>query len=249
VREAAAVLVPSQATREDLVRSAAVDPDRVRVIPLGVDRSTFAPAGEERVAEVRTRYGIEGPYLVVLGRHQRKNLGGLLRAFASLPDAIRPLLVVTGAPAWTPDGSDHDGPALAALPERIRRQVSLVGYVPPSDAAALLSGSLALAFPSLYEGFGLPALEAMACGAPVVTSNTSSLPELVGDAAVLVDPRDDDAIAEGLARIVTDEELRERLRAVGLERAARYDWDETAKATAAALRGAAAAGRRGRTRT
>jgi glycosyltransferase involved in cell wall biosynthesis len=243
VRDALRVIVPSEATRDDLLRLYDVDPDRVVVIGLGVDRSVFSPAPPERVDQARRRFGIEGPYLVVLGRHQRKNLDGLLRAFAAIPDEIRPRLVVTGSTPWTPDGSDHEGPALAALPERVRGQVSLVGYVTPADAAALLSGSLGLAFPSLYEGFGFPALEAMASGAPVLTSNTSSLPELVGDAAVLVDPRDDGSILEGLIRIVTDDALRQRLREAGLARAARYDWDETARATAAALHDAAAVAR------
>jgi glycosyltransferase involved in cell wall biosynthesis len=240
VRDAAKVLVPSKATRADLLRLYDVDPSRVVVVPLGVDRSLFSPAPPERIDEVRRRFRIEGPYLVVLGRHQRKNLDGLLRAFASIPAGVRPRLVVTGSPAWTPDGADHDGPALAALDAEARDQVSLIGYVRPDEASALLSGSLGLAFPSSYEGFGFPALEAMACGAPVLTSNVSALPELVGEAAVLVDPRDDASIAEGLLRIVTDESLRQRLREAGLARAARYDWDETARATAAALHAAAA---------
>jgi glycosyltransferase involved in cell wall biosynthesis len=191
------------------------------------------------VDAARRRYGIEGPYVVVLGRHQRKNVPRLLRAFASVPSDARPRLVVTGDRPWTPDGSDHDGPTLAALPEDVRRSVSLVGYVPPAEAAALLSGSLGLAFPTLYEGFGFPALEAMACGAPVLTSATSSLPELVGDDAILVDPLDESSIAEGLVRLVTDEGLRARLREAGLRRAAGFDWDATARATAEALRGAA----------
>jgi glycosyltransferase involved in cell wall biosynthesis len=243
VRDAAKVLVPSNTTRDDLLRLYDVDPSRVVVVPLGVDRSLYSPARRERIDEVCRRFRIEGPYLVVLGRHQRKNLDGLLRAFASIPARVRPRLVVTGSPAWTPDGADHDGAALAALRAEARDQVSLIGYVRPDEAAALLSGSLGLAFPSSYEGFGFPALEAMACGAPVLTSNVSALPELVGDAAVLVDPRDDASIAEGLLRIVTDGSLRHRLREAGLARAARYDWDETARATAAALHDAAAAAR------
>jgi glycosyltransferase involved in cell wall biosynthesis len=240
VARAARVIVPSESTRGDLVRLTNVDPDRVVVVPLGVDRSVFSPATPERIDEVRRRFGVDGPYLVSLGRHQRKNLRGLLRAFAAIGDDVRPDLVVTGSAPWTPDGSDHDAPALARLPDRVRRQVSLTGYVTPQEAAALLSGSIGLVFPTLYEGFGFPALEAMACGAPVLTSNTSSLPELVGDAAVLVDPHDEGSIADGLASLVTDTALRERLRAAGLRRAARYDWDETARATAAAQHAAVA---------
>jgi glycosyltransferase involved in cell wall biosynthesis len=239
VRRAVRVLVPSASTRDDLIRLHGADASRIEVVPLGVDREVFRPAAPEAVDEARRRFGIEGPYVVVLGRHQRKNVPRLLRAFASVPSDARPRLVVTGDRPWTPDGSDHDGPTLAALPEDVRRSVSLVGYVPPAEAAALLSGSLGLAFPTLYEGFGFPALEAMACGAPVLTSATSSLPELVGDDAILVDPLDESSIAEGLVRLVTDEGLRARLREAGLRRAAGFDWDATARATAEALRGAA----------
>ncbi len=239
VRRAARVLVPSESTRRDLVRLLQPDPARVLVVPLGVEHEVFRPASPDRVDAVRRRFGIDGPYLVFLGRHQRKNLPALLRAFAAIPDDLRPTLVVTGVAPWTPDGSDHDGPALAALPPPVRRQVALIGYVEPPDAAALLSGSIGLVFPTRYEGFGFPALEAMACGAPVLTSNTSSLPELVGGDAVLVDPEDDGSIAEGLRRFLTDDGLRTRLREAGLRRAARFDWDETARATAAALHAAA----------
>lgn len=243
VRSATRILVPSEATRADVLRLYEVDPRDVVVVPLGVDRTIFSPASDERIHDVRARFGIHGPYLVFLGRHQRKNFDGMLRAFAAIPDRIRPGLVVTGSAPWTRDGSDYDGPAMEVVPERVRRQVSFVGFVPSEDAAALLSGSLGLAFPTLYEGFGLPALEAMACGAPVLTSNNSSLPELVGDAVVLVDPSEDDSIVDGLVQIVTDASLRERLRAAGLQRAARYEWGTTAKATADVLHAAAAAGR------
>ena len=240
VERADRVLVPSESTRRDLLRLMDPDPERVLVVPLGVDREVFRPATQDRVEAVRRRFGLDGPYLVFLGRHQRKNLAGLLRVFAELADDVRPTLAVTGQAPWTPDGSDHDGPALAALPASVRRQVALLGYVEPEDAAALLSGSLGLVFPTRYEGFGFPALEAMACGAPVLTSETSSLPELVGPDAVLVDPDDDTSIGDGLLRLVTDDALRTRLREAGLRRAARYDWDVTARATAAALRAAAA---------
>jgi glycosyltransferase involved in cell wall biosynthesis len=173
--------------------------------------------------------------VLFLGRHPRKNLHGMLRAFAAVPDAVRPRLVVTGSRPYTRDGSDPDRSALDALPGRIRDRVSLIGYVSTEDTVALLSGAVALAFPTFYEGFGFPALEAMACGTPVLTSNVSSLPEVVGDAAVLVDPRDDAAITESLARLLEDGALRDRLRAAGLARVLEYDWDRTARATADVL--------------
>jgi glycosyltransferase involved in cell wall biosynthesis len=239
IHGATRVLVPSESTRQDLLRLYEVPPEGVVSVPLGIDRDLFRPASEEDVADVRRRYGIDGPYLLFLGRHQRKNLHGMLRAFAAMPNDLRPTLVVTGSPPYTRDRSDHDGPALAALPDAVRAKVSLLGHVPSGDTVSLLSGAVALAFPTFYEGFGFPALEAMACGTPVLTSNVSSLPEVVGDAALLVDPRDETSIAEGLARIVGDEALRTRLRAAGAQRVGRFDWDETARGTAAVLHAAA----------
>jgi glycosyltransferase involved in cell wall biosynthesis len=239
VRKAARVLVPSRATRTDLLNVYDVDPDRVVEVPLGVDRAVFSPVSANRIEDVRARLGIEGQYLLFLGCHPRKNLDGMLRALATVPDEVRPRLVVTGSAPRTRDRSDDPRSAIAAHPHHIRRKVSFIGHVSQNDVAALLSGSVGLAFPTLYEGFGFPALEAMACGTPVLTSNTSSLPELVGNAAVLVDPRDDASIAAGLLRIVTDEPLRDRLRALGLERAALYDWDVTARATSTVLHAAA----------
>lgn len=133
---------------------------------------------------------------------------------------------------------------MEAVPERVRRQCPFVGFVSSEDAAVLLSGSLGLAFPTLLRKVRTASLEAMACGARVLTSNLSSLPELVGGAAVFVDPREDGSIAEGLLRIVTDGALRERLRTAGLQRATRYEWGTTAKATADVLHEAVAAARR-----
>jgi glycosyltransferase involved in cell wall biosynthesis len=121
------------------------------------------------------------------------------------------------------------------MPRDVRSAVRLVGYLPETDKVALLGGAICLAFPSLYEGFGFPVLEAMACGTPVLTSDASSLPELAGHAALLVDPLDVDAIREGLQTLVTDDDVRSSLRVAGLARASSFDWSETARRTAAVL--------------
>ena len=118
----------------------------------------------------------------------------------------------------------------------MRKDVVLTGYVPDEDVPALVAGAVALAYPSRYEGFGLPVLEAMACGTPVLSSNVSAIPEVTGDAALLVDPTSEDAIADGLRRIVEDDGLRARLSAAGIERAAGFTWERTARATAEVLR-------------
>lgn len=241
IHRAAQVIVVSEATRRDLLDLYPVDPDRVTVIHHGVDRSVFRPPSAQQVDRVRRRYGIDGPYLLFLGGLEpRKNLPGLIRAFVAVPEDLRPLLVIAGSSVpWNPEGVNELRPVVEGLPEGIRRRLLFTGYVSDADKVALLGGARALVFPSLYEGFGMPVLEAMACGAPVLTSSTSSLPEVAGDAAVLVDPTDEAAIAEGMGRLLEDEGLRDRLREAGLERAAGFDWRDTARRTAMVLRVAA----------
>jgi glycosyltransferase involved in cell wall biosynthesis len=241
VRRAAEIVVPSDATRRDVLELSDADGDRVTVIPHGIDHEVFRPAGPEEVERVRRRYGIDGPYfLFVGGLEPRKNLPALLRAYASLPTDVRPRLVLAGASVpWNPEGRTALASELSRLPGDARSAVILTGYVSDPDRAPLYTGAEALAFPSLYEGFGFPVLEAMACGTPVVTSAVSSLPEVAGDDAVLVDPNDVEAIAGGLRRVLEDASLAERLRRAGPRRAARWRWEESARRHAEVLRRAA----------
>jgi glycosyltransferase involved in cell wall biosynthesis len=235
VHRAARLIAPSEWTKRDLLELYGAPEARVAVIPLAVDGEVYRPPSEERILDARQGFGIDGPYLIALGRGPRKNLPRLLAAFAALPTDIRPTLVIAGAREWSPDGSDPGPDALRALPRDVRSAVRLVGYLSETDKVALLGGAIGLAFPSLYEGFGFPVLEAMACGTPVLTSDASSLPELAGDAALLVDPHDVDAIREGLQTLVTDDGVRGSLRVAGLARASSFDWTETARRTAAVL--------------
>jgi glycosyltransferase involved in cell wall biosynthesis len=203
-----------------------------------VDRDVFRPAPPDAVEAVRRRYEVEGPYLLSLGGIEpRKNLPALIGAYAALPEDVRPALVIAGPVApWNPEGWDRVRPTLEELPSRVRERVIVTGYVSEGDKVALLSGAEALVYPSLYEGFGLPVLEAMACDTPVLTSNVSALPETAGDAALLVDPHDTEDIAAAMERLLIDGALRERLRAAGKARAAGFSWDETARLTAEVLR-------------
>ena len=237
LRRASEVIVVSEQTRLDLLELYHVRDERVSVVPLGVDTETFRPAPNEAVAAVRRRFGIDGPYLLSMtGIEPRKNLPAVIRAFASLEDQVRPVLVLAGPISpWNPEGWDLLRPVLEELPPSVRERVVLTGYVSDPDKVALLSGAEALVYPSLYEGFGLPVIEAMACGTPVLTSNTSALPETAGDAALLVDPRDPEAIAQGVERILTDRVLRGQLREAGMVRATAFDWDNTARRTAEIL--------------
>jgi glycosyltransferase involved in cell wall biosynthesis len=240
VRQAAHVIVPSAATRRDLVDLYPVEPERVTVIHHGVDHDRFRPASPEEVRRVRHRYGIDGPYLLFVGGLEpRKNLPALLGAYATLPDDLRPALVLAGTSVpWNREGRDALADALRRLPAEVRARVVLTGYVSDPDRAPLYTGAEGLAFPSRYEGFGFPVLEAMACGTPVVTSNVSSLPEVAGEDAVLVDPTDEGSIANGLRLVLEDGGLSDRLRRAGPKRAARFTWDDAARRTAAVLHAA-----------
>jgi glycosyltransferase involved in cell wall biosynthesis len=236
LRRAARIIAVSETTKRDLVELYAVPEERLTVIPHGVDPEVFRPAPPEEVQRVRHRFGIDGPYLLYLGGIEpRKNLPNLLRAYAGL-DSDRPSLVVAGGGvAWNPEGGDALRQALRELPEETRASVVLTGYVEEREKVALLTGSLALVYPSLYEGFGLPVLEAMACGAPVITSSVSALPEVAGDAALLVEPDDPGEIERGIERVLGEPGLAEDLRERGFARVARFTWEETARRTAAVL--------------
>jgi alpha-1,3-rhamnosyl/mannosyltransferase len=229
------IIAISQATKDDVVAHLGVDPGRVAVVPLGIDPS-FHPLPRAETERALARYGLGvGSYLLFLGTVEpRKNLGRVLDAIARLDPGIGPL-VVAGGSGW---GNAELSPRLAELARRGR--VRRLGYVGGSLRVPLLAGARAFVFPSLYEGFGLPPLEAMACGTPVVTSGVSALPEVVGDAALLVDPLDVDALAGAIRRLWTDEGLRQDLRVRGLSRVRRYTWDATARLTlevyAAAMR-------------
>lgn len=235
---AARIIAVSESTRRDLMELYDVAAERVVVIPHGVDRETFRPASERELEAARRRFGIDPPYLLSLGGIEpRKNLPNLIKAFAALSAHARTSLVIAGAGvAWNPEGGRLLDAALAEVPAEVRGRIALVGYVSGAEKTALIAGAEALVYPSLYEGFGLPVLEAMACGTPVLTSDVSALPEVAGGAAVLVDPRDVDSIRDGMARILTDPQLRGRLAEAGTARAASFSWTETAERTASVLR-------------
>jgi glycosyltransferase involved in cell wall biosynthesis len=240
IRKTALVIVPSESARRDLSELYAVDPGRIEAIHHGVDAHEFRPAAASEIDRVRAAFGIGGdPYaLFVGGIEPRKNLETLARAFANVPPPAR--LVIAGGPVrWDPGASDRLDATVAALPAADRSRVIRTGYVSETDKAALLGGATILAYPSRYEGFGFPVLEGFAAGVPVVTTNVSSLPEVAGDAAALVDPDDADALGNELARLFEDEDLRNVLRAAGHARVAGFTWQATARATAAALHRAA----------
>jgi glycosyltransferase involved in cell wall biosynthesis len=238
LRRAAGVLVPSRSTRADLLERHRVDEARVHVTPLGVDMEAFAPAPPEAVDAARRKYGIDQPYaLFVGGIEPRKNLEALVRAFATTEPGTR-LVIAGGSVRWDPRAADRLDAEIARLPASARERIVRTGYVGDREKIALMSGATMLVYPSLYEGFGFPVLEGFAAGLPVLTSNVSSLPEITGDAAFTVDPRDERAIAAGIAQLFDDPDLRAMLSAAGVTRAARFTWEATARCTAEALHAA-----------
>lgn len=238
-RAATHVIAISGATRDDLVRRAGISPAKISVIHHGL-AARFRPLEKPAVLAARARYGISAPYFMYIGTVQpRKNLerlieafGQLLKANAAEPQPQAPYLVIAGKRGWLTEAIERRAAELG-----VAGRVVFTGYVADDDVPALLGGALAFVFPSLYEGFGMPVLEAMACGAPVLTSNTSSLPEVAGDAALLVDPADTAAIAAGMARLLREPDLRASLRARGLARAAEFTWQRCAADTLRVLRG------------
>jgi glycosyltransferase involved in cell wall biosynthesis len=240
LRQAAEVVVPSAATRDDLVAMyPAVDPDRVTVIHHGVDRQRIRPASEEEIERARRRFGVKGRYVLFLGGLEpRKNLPLLARAFART-DADASLVIAGASVSWNPEGREQLDRALASMDRAHRERVVLTGYLGTRDKVALMTGAEALAFPTLYEGFGFPLLEAMACGTPILTSNVSSLPEVAGDAALYVDPHDEAAVADGLERLLADAAFRRHLIAAGTHRLEAFSWDSSARAHVDVLRRAA----------
>jgi glycosyltransferase involved in cell wall biosynthesis len=226
-RRSKAVLVPSASVSEEARSFLGIPRDRVTVTPEGVDPS-FRPVDAGEAAKVAARYGLPEGYLLSLGsREPGKNREVIFEAMRYLIDfGGDPHLAVVGQAAW---GAEQE--VSLAQQFGLGGRVTFTGYVPQVDLPALYSGAGVFLFPSLHEGFGLPVLEAMACGAPVVTSNASALPEVAGDAAILVDPHDARAIAEAVERIGADPAQKAGLREAGLRRAAGFTWDACAKAT------------------
>ncbi len=223
-RWATHLLADSDATRQDLMRYLGVTADTITVIYPGVDESFAFPGDPQRLAQVRARYGLPQEYLLHLGTiKRRKNITRLLAAYRKLRgEGLKMPLVLAGR-------SDDLGALLPRGGQHELEGVIFTGFLAEEDVPALLQGALAMVIPSLFEGFGLPALEALASGTPVVAANTSSLPEVVGEAGVLVNPLSVDDIARGIAQVVGDAQLRAELRQRGLARAQLFTWERAAR--------------------
>ena len=228
-RRAAHIIAISEHTRRDLIATYGLDPEKITVI-YEAAAPRFRPQSPQTVAAVRSRYSLPDRYLIFIGTIEpRKNLTRLLTAFETLhAEGLTDGLVIVGRRGWLYDGF------FARLEESPAREaVILPGYTPDEDLPAVCTGAQALALPSLYEGFGLPVLEAMACGTPVVASNASSIPEIGGDAALYFDPTDEEAIIETIRNLLRETDTQDEMRMKGLAQAARFSWQRAAVETEA----------------
>ena len=231
---ATAIVAMSQSTRQDMRRFLKAPEERIAVIYPGV------PEGFERLPEtatqlVRERYDLRRPFILYAGSsHPRKNLVGLIDAFTHVAADVPHELVLVGPRAWRTEALDAQILAASAT-GRVRQ----LGIVPEADLCMLYSQADLFVLPSLFEGFGFPALEALACGCPTITSDVSSLPEVVGEAGVLVPPGDTPALSAAIRRVLRDNALRDRMRRLGIEQARRFSWEHSAQQTLALLERAA----------
>lgn len=227
VKAATAIIAVSQQTKRDLIELYQTPASKIHVIYEGIDE-TFRPASQDEVVRVKTHYSPDRPYLLMVGTLEpRKNHAAAIRALARLKQQGFPhRLLVVGGQGWLFE-------PIRQVVERLglNNDVIFTGYIPLADLPPLYSAADCVLLPSLYEGFGFPVLEAMACGAPVVCSNASSLPEVAGNAALLVDPEDDAALAAKIQRILSEPGLAEQMRGQGLQQAAKFTWERCAAET------------------
>lgn len=227
IRRARLILADSENTRNDIICLLDADPDKVEVLHAGVEKR-FAPMeGEERLGAVRRKHKLAWPFILTVGTvERRKNLARLVHAYARLRARrqVDHKLVIAGRRGWL-----YEDVFAAVAKLGLEEHVVFLGFVGDADLPALYNSADLFVYPSLYEGFGLPPLEAMACGVPVVASNTSSLPEVLGDAYLAVSPTDVEGLAGAIGRALDEATLREDLRRKGLERAAHFSWEATAR--------------------
>ena len=229
LRTADAAIAISEATRRDLIHYFNVDPDKISTIPLAAG-SRFHPQPPEIIVTFRRTHDLPDRYILYFGSNKpHKNLVRLIEAFSRITDhafTMRHSLVIAGH--WDPR---YPEPRQRAEEIGITDRVVFLGPVPDQDLPALYSGAALFVFPSLYEGFGLPPLEAMACGTPVICSNTSSFPEVVGEAAIMIDPFDVEGLAAAMGHVLGDGDLQAEMREKALKQAAKFSWEETARQT------------------
>ena len=234
LRRASIVLTDSEFVKREVVEVFGIDAQKIRTIPLGFDH-WYRPMQEDQTRKVLEPMGLQhGRYLLAVGTLEpRKNLQLALKAYALLPQSVQAQypLVIAGMKGWHTDALDKGMASLVAS-----GHIRLTGYLPRADLAALTAAASVLLYPSIYEGFGLPPLEAMACGVPVIVSNVASLPEVVGGAGVLIDPNDADGLSHAVRQLLEDPKHRQRLSDLSIERARLFSWGACVQQTIAAYK-------------
>lgn len=227
-KKADKIITVSEFSKLEIMKYLEVKADKIEVIPLGVDVKYYHNAySENDVGKVKEKYNISGEYFLYLGTIEpRKNIERLIKAYGALYKQRKdiPKLILAGKKGWLYED------IFKTLRElELHDMVSFLGYIEIQDAPKLIAGSIAFVFPSLYEGFGLPPLEAMACGTPVIISDAASLPEVVGEAGLLVNPLDINSIKEAMLKIIAEPDLRIKLSEAGIQQAKMFSWEETTK--------------------
>lgn len=227
LERATRIITISESTRDGLVEHFKVPSHKIDVTHLAAEEVYTREVPDDEIGRVKDKYGIEGGYFLAVGTLEpRKNLKNLLLAVASMRRELTQPLVVVGGQGWLFDETQELIGKLG-----LAGRVIFTNYVPAAELPALYQGATAFVFPSLYEGFGIPVLEAMSSGTPVISSNTSSLPEVGGTAAIYFDPNDPKGLKHALQRVLSDEKLRQRLSLAGREQAAEFSWAKTAQHT------------------
>lgn len=224
IKKSAHIIAVSEATKQDIIKNYKINPNKISVTYEGYDEARFKPQPKAKIDKIKSKYKIQGEYIIFVGTLQpRKNIEQLIEAFKTL-DTLS--LVIVGKKGWLFDSIFQKVKDLSLLDK-----VIFTDYVADEDLPALISGAKAYVLPSLWEGFGIPVIEAQACSVPVVVSNASSLSEIVGDSAILVDPRDTKSIASGIEEVLSSNILRKKLIEAGFKNVKRFSWQKCAQKT------------------
>jgi glycosyltransferase involved in cell wall biosynthesis len=229
IEQANKIIAVSHTVKTDIIETYAVDPEKIEVVYHGISNAFRKINDKEKLAAVASKYNLPDQYLLFVGNLEpKKNIVNIIRAFHQLMNepGFNHKLVIVGRKGWK-----YESIFKVVNDLNLQKDIFFTGYVPLEDLPSIYSMATVFVFPSLYEGFGLPVLEAMACGLPVITSNRGALPEISGDSAIHVDPTNINDIAEAISGVVSDRILREELAVKGLYRASKYNWNETAKNT------------------
>jgi glycosyltransferase involved in cell wall biosynthesis len=227
-RKASQIITISESTKKDVVRVLGIPEEKITVIPLGFDKKIQKRVGQQMIAKVKEKYKLPENYLLHIGTLEpRKNLDFLIDVFSGVMQHNENLgLVITGKKGWYYEGLFEKVKDLS-----LQKRVIFTGYIDEQDKAAIYQGARIFTFPSIYEGFGLPPLEAMAAGVPVISSDTSSMPEVIGDAGVLISPYDKEAWEKAIIEVDANEKLRNEMIAKNAMQVEKFSWDKTAEKT------------------